>query len=182
MQRVRADARQLSRASSPANNGTSPGRLIPPRWDREGNRISLPPALWPPACLGCLHPMPVDLSALGDELKIPLRSPLGDPKAIRLSTRESLSDGAAADGDHLSTTGLPAPATWITSEDLTRRLRLQLKKSWEGFGPAIKIGCGLKAIHPDVAITAVIADTQTDKVGVLVHGLDLKAWLSKPDL
>ena len=158
MQRVRADARQLSRSFSPANNGTSPGRLIPPCWDRAGNRVLVPPAPWPPAGLGCAHPLPVDLSALGDELKIPLRRPLGNSKAIRLSPWESLSDRAAADGDHLSTTGLPAPTAYIPYKLPARRLRLQLKQSWERFGPAVKIRCGLKAVHPDVPITAVITN------------------------
>ena len=158
MQRGRADARQLSRAFRPANNGTSPGRLIPPCWDREGNRCLLPPAPWPPTSPGCLHPMPVDLSALGDEMKIPLRRPLGNPKAIRLSLWESLSDGATANGDDLTATRCPTPATRIFDKGLPRRCRLQLKESWERLTPAVKIRCGLKAVHPDVPITAVIAD------------------------
>ena len=172
MQRGRADARQLSRAVSPANNGTSPGRLIPPHWDREGNRLLLPPAPWPPTSPGGLHPMPVDLSALGDEMKIPLRRPLGNPKAIRLSLWESLSDGATADGDDLAATRCPAPSTRINKKVLTRRLRLQLKQSWERLTPAVKIRCGLKTVHPDVSIPAVIADAQSNEVGVLVHGWD----------
>ena len=169
MQRGRADARQLSSAVSTANNGTSPGRLIPPCWDREGNRLLLPPTPWPPARPGCLHPLPVDLSALGDEMKIPLRRPLGNTKAIRLPLWESLSDGATANGDDLAATRYPAPATWITNKLPTRRLRLQLKQSWERLGPAVKIRCGLKTRHPDVPIAAVIADAQSDEVGVLVH-------------
>ena len=169
MQRGRADARQLSRAVSPANNGTSPGRLIPPQWDREGNRLLLPPTPWPPTSPGGLHPMPVDLSALGDEMKIPLRRPLGNPKAIRLSLWESLSDGATADSDDLAATRCPAPSTRINKKVLTRRLRLQLKQSWERLTPAVKIRCGLKTVHPDISIPAVIADAQSNEVGVLVH-------------
>ena len=175
MQRGRADARQLSRAFCPANNGTSPGRLIPPCWDREGRRLLQPPAPWPPAGLVCLHPLPVDLSALGDEMKIPLRRPLGNSKAIRLSLWESLSDGATADGDDLAATRCPAPATRINKKVLTRRLRLQLKQSWERLTPAVKVRCGLKAVHPDVSVPAVIADAQSDEVGVLVHGWDWRA-------
>ena len=152
MQRGRADARQLSRAFCPANNGTSPGRLIPPHWDREGNRFLLPPATWPPACLDRLHPLPVDLSALGDEMEIPLRRPSGDPKAIRLSSREPLSARASADGDDLTSSGLPASSAHVVKERRSRRLRLQLKESWERLTPAVKIRCGLKAVHPDISI------------------------------
>lgn len=172
MQRGRADARQLSRAVSPANNGTSPGRLIPPHWDREGNRLLLPPTPWPPTSPGGLHPMPVDLSALGDEMKIPLRRPPGNSKAIRLSLGESLSDGATANGDDLTATRFPAPSTRINKSVLTRRLRLQLKQSWKRLTPAVKIRCGLKTAHPDVPVPAVIADAQSNEVGVLVHGWD----------
>ena len=143
MQRGRADARQLSRAFCPANNGTSPGRLIPPHWDREGNRLLLPPTPWPPTGLDRLHPLPVDLSALGDEMKIPLRRPSGDPKAIRLPLRESLSDRASADGDDLTTSVGPASSAHVMKERRSRRLRLQLKKSWERLTPAVKIRCGL---------------------------------------
>ena len=131
MQRVRADARQLSRSFSPANNGTSPGRLIPPCWDREGNRILLPPRPRPPAQTGRAHPLPVDLSALGDEAKIPLRSPLGYPKAIRLPTWESLSGSIPTDGDDLSSAVLPATPPGTTNERRTRHLSLQLKEGWE---------------------------------------------------
>ena len=152
MQRGRADARQLSRAFCPANNGTSPGRLIPPHWDREGNRLLLPPATWPPACLDRLHPLPVDLSALGDEMEIPLRRPSGDPKAIRLSSREPLSARASADGDDLTSSGLPASSAHVVKERRSRRLRLQLKESWERLTPAVKVRCGLKAVHPDISI------------------------------
>ena len=152
MQRGRADARQLSRAFCPANNGTSPGRLIPPHWDREGNRLLLPPATWPPACLDRLHPLPVDLSALGDEMEIPLRRPSGDPKAIRLSSRESLSARASADGDDLTSSGRPASSAHVVKERRSRQLRLQLKESWERLTPAVKIRCGLKAVHPDISI------------------------------
>lgn len=152
MQRGRADARQLSRAFCPANNGTSPGRLIPPHWDREGNRLLLPPATRPPACLDRLHPLPVDLSALGDEMEIPLRRPSGDPKAIRLSSRESLSARASADGDDLTSSGRPASSAHVVKERRSRRLRLQLKESWERLTPAVKVRCGLKAVHPDISI------------------------------
>ena len=152
MQRGRADARQLSRAFCPANNGTSPGRLIPPHWDREGNRLLLPPATWPPACLDRLHPLPVDLSALGDEMEIPLRRPSGDPKAIRLSSREPLSARASADSDDLTSSGLPASSAHVVKERRSRRLRLQLKESWERLTPAVKVRCGLKAVHPDISI------------------------------
>ena len=152
MQRGRADARQLSRAFCPANNGTSPGRLIPPHWDREGNRLLLPPATWPPTCLDRLHPLPVDLSALGDEMEIPLRRPSGDPKAIRLSSRESLSARASADGDDLTSSGRPASSAHVIKERRSRRLRLQLKESWERLTPAVKVRCGLKAVHPDISI------------------------------
>ena len=176
MQRGRADARQLSRAFCPANNGTSPGRLIPPHWDLKGNRLLLPPAPWPPTCPGGLHPMPVDLSALGDEMKIPLRRPLGNPKAIRLPLWESHRYGATANGDDLAATRCPTPSTRVSDKGLPRRLRLQLKQSWERLGPSVKIRCGLKAVHPDVSVPAVIADAQSDEVGVLVHDWDLQAW------
>ena len=172
MQRGRADARQLSRAVSPANNGTSPGRLIPPSWSRQGKRLLLPPAPWPPACLLCLHPLPVDLSALGDEMNVPLRRPSGDPKAIRLSLGKPLSDRAPADGDDLTSSGRPASSTHVMEERRSRRLRLQLKKSWERLTPAVKIRCGLKAVHPDVPIPLTNSNTQTNEVGVLVHDGD----------
>ena len=131
MQRGRADARQLSRAFRPANNGTSPGRLIPPCWDREGNRILLPPATRPPTGPGRTHPLPVDLSALGNEAKIPLRRPLGDPKAIRLPTRESLSGSIPTDRDYLAAARDPATSSSATDERRTRHLSLQLKDGWE---------------------------------------------------
>ena len=175
MQRGRADARQLSRAFSPANNGTSPGRLIPPHWDREGNRLLLPPAPWPPTSPGGLHPMPVDLSALGDEMKIPLRRSLGDPKAIRLPLREPLSDWASVDGDDLTSSGRPASSAHVMKERRSRRLRLQLKESWERLTPAVKIRRGLKAVHPDVSVSFTDPNPQTDEIGVLVHGWDLQA-------
>ena len=152
MQRGRADARQLSRAFCPANNGTSPGRLIPPSWSRQGKRLLLPPTPWPPAGLLSAHPLPVDLSALGDEMKIPLRRPLGDPKAIRLPSGESLSARASADGDDLTSSVGPASSAHVMEERRSRRLRLQLKESWERLSPAVKIRCGLKAVHPDVSV------------------------------
>lgn len=156
MQRGRADARQLSRAVSPANNGTSPGRLIPPCWDREGNRVLLPPAPRPPAQTGCAHPLPVDLSALGDETKIPLRRPLGNSKAIRLPAWESLSGSSPTDRDDLASTVRPATSPRATNERRTRRLRLQLKQRWKRVCPAVKLRSGLKAAHPDISITAVV--------------------------
>lgn len=176
MQRGRADARQLSSAVGTANNGTSPGRLIPPSWSRQGERLLLPPAPRPPACLLRLHPLPVDLSALGDEMEIPLRRPSGDPKAIRLSSRESLSARASADGDDLTSSGFPASSAHVIKERRSRRLRLQLKESWERLTPAVKLRCGLKAAHPDVSVSFPDSKTQTDEVGVLVHDSDSRAW------
>lgn len=169
MQRGRADARQLSSAVSTANNGTSPGRLIPPSWNCKGDRLLLPPAPWPPAQTRSPHPLPVDLSALSDETKIPLRCPLGNPKAIRLPTRESLRGASPTDRDDLTSSGRPALNRRTLKKARARRLRLQLKESWERLGPAVKIRCGLKAVHPDVPVPAVIADAQSDEVLVLVH-------------
>ena len=176
MQRGRADARQLSSAVSTANNGTSPGRLIPPCWNRRGERVLQPPAPWPPACLLCAQPLPVDLSALGDEANVPLRRSPGNSKAIRLPLRERVSAWTPADSEDLTSTVAVTPTTQVVKEGRARRLRLQLKESWERIGPAVKVRRGLKSTEPYKPIALANSEAEFDEVGILVHERDLGAW------
>ena len=96
--------------------------------------------------------MPVDLSCLGYELDVSLRGPLADSEAVGLSSRKAVCAWVSADGDGLSSAVLPASPPRVRDKRAARRLRLQLKQSWERLVPAVKLRCGLKAIHPDVSV------------------------------
>ena len=124
----------------------------PPRWLPSGSRRLLPPVPWSAPSLGCLHPMPVDLSSLSDEFDVSLRRPPADSESVGLSSRKAVCAWVSADGDDLSSSRLPASPTHVIKERRSRRRRLQLKQSWECLVPSVKLRCGLKAIHPDVSV------------------------------
>ena len=126
----------------------------PPRWLPSGCRRLLPPAPWPPACLGSAHPCPVDLGCLGDETDVFLSSLLGDSEAVGLAPGEGVSAWVSADGDDLSSSVFVSPPPSVLGERRARRLRLQLKQRWKRVCPAVKLRCGLKAVHPDVTAVA----------------------------
>ena len=123
----------------------------PPRWLPSGSRRLLPPASWPPAGLGCAHPFPVDLSALGDESYVSLCSCPCHPERVGLPFGKAVSAWVSADRDDLSSSVLPASPSCIKQVRRSRRRRLQLKQSWECLVPSVKLRCGLKAAHPDVS-------------------------------
>ena len=130
----------------------NPGQPTPPRWHPSGRRRLLPPATWPPAGLLRLHPLPVDLSCLGDEHEVSLRRPLADSESVGLSSRKAVFAWVSADGDDFSPSVFPASSSCVLDERRARRLRLQLKESWERLVPSVKLRCGLKAVHPDVSV------------------------------
>ena len=176
MQSSRADARQPSRAFSPANNGTSPGRLRPPGWRRDGSRRLLPPPSRPASAVLAGHPLPVDLSCLGDASEIPGRCAARDPEGIGLTGGPALGARGTADAVLSAATCGQAQAPGIPNEPVITTRCVHTRDSRENPVPAIEGGRRRQATQPDDLTLRSLTDTEFDEVFVLVHPLYEEDW------
>lgn len=176
MQSYRADARQQSRACSPANNGTSPGRLRLPRYLPDGSLRLQPPPTRATDSVEASHPIPVDLSCLGNLCKIANRCITGNPECVCQTGRPTMGFGRATDTDLSASTGCPTPSARIRHKAGPRVLLSQFCKRRKRFIPSVIGSCRLQSVEPDVTALASDSEAQFHEVCVLVHDRDFRTW------
>ena len=181
MQSYRADARQQSRACSPANNGTSPGRLRLPRYLPDGSLRLQPPPTRATSSVETSHPIPVDLSCLGNLCKIADRCITGNPECICQTGRPPVVLGRTTDTNFSASTGRPTLSARIRHKAGPRVLLSHFCERRKRFIPAVIGSCRLQSVEPDVAALVSDPEAQFHEVCVLVHDRDFKTWFGTLD-
>ena len=181
MQSYRADARQQSRACSPANNGTSPGRLRLPRYLPDGSLRLQPPPTRTTTPVEAGHPMPVDLSCLGNLCKIANACITGNPECICHAGRPPVSLGRTTNPDLSASTSRPTLPPRISHKAGPRVLLSQFDERRKRFIPAVIGSCRLQSVEPDVSALVGDSEAQFHEVCVLVHDRDFRVWFDTLD-